>query len=127
MFIPDLDFCPSRIPDPGSRSPDQKQQQKGGGGNWLSYLFCSHKYHKTGNYFILELEKKKIEPIYKELYYFLPRKIFTKLSNMVSEPGSELRDPEKTYSPILDPGSRGQKGSDPDPQHWLYLRCAFLE
>jgi hypothetical protein len=45
-------------------------------------------------------------------------KIGTKLSKIwVWDPGSEIRDPEKTYS-----GFRGQKGigsriPDPDPQH----------
>jgi hypothetical protein len=41
------------------------------------------------------------------------------------DPGSEIRDPEKTYS-----GSRGQKGTgsripDPDPQHWSPITKAY--
>ncbi len=31
--------------------------------------------------------------------------------------GSEIRDPEKTYS-----GSRLKKSPDPDPQHWKNIR-----
>jgi hypothetical protein len=52
MFIPDPDFYPSRI---------QKQEQKRGiEKNLVSYLFCSHKFHKIENYFIFEMLKKKI-------------------------------------------------------------------
>jgi hypothetical protein len=44
---------------PGSRI--QKQQQKRGvKKKVLSYLFCSHKFHKIENYFIFEMYKKKI-------------------------------------------------------------------
>jgi hypothetical protein len=51
MFIPDPDFYPSRIPDLGSRM--QKQQQKRGvKKNCCQTLFCSHKFHKTENYFV---------------------------------------------------------------------------
>jgi hypothetical protein len=62
MFIPDPDFCPSRIPEPGSRIPDPKTETKGGGGVKFVVppFFCSHKYHKIENYFIFELVKKKI-------------------------------------------------------------------
>jgi hypothetical protein len=40
---------------------------------------------------------------------------------MVSELGSELRDPEKTHSRswIPDPGVK--KAPDPDQKHWLYV------
>ncbi len=44
MFIPDHDFCPSRIPNLGYKNSNKKE-----GRNifLLSYLFCSHKYHKN--------------------------------------------------------------------------------
>jgi len=41
------------------RIPDLKKQQKRGVKKMLSYLFCSHKYHKIENHFIFELVKKK--------------------------------------------------------------------
>jgi hypothetical protein len=61
--IPDPDFYPARILDPGSQI--QKQQQKRGvKKNLLSYFFCSHKFHKIEDYFIFE-NKFKIEfPVY---------------------------------------------------------------
>jgi hypothetical protein len=49
MFIPDPDFCPSRIPD--SKTATKESGKKIA----LSYLFCSHIYHKIENYFIFEL------------------------------------------------------------------------
>ncbi len=53
---------------PRSRFPDPKQQQKRGvKKNCCHTLFCSHKFHKTENYFVFELLKKKFGPIFKEL------------------------------------------------------------
>ncbi len=49
-------------------------------------------------------------------------KIVTKLSKIwVWDPGSEIRDPEKTYSGswIPDPGSKKQWIPDPNPQHCI--------
>jgi hypothetical protein len=55
MFIPDPDFCPSRIPDSVSRIPDPKSATKEKGEKFFVVLpfFCGHKYHKLENYFIL--------------------------------------------------------------------------
>jgi hypothetical protein len=69
--------------------------------------------------------KKKIWANCQRIIELFAQKIVTKLSKVwVWDPGSEIRDPEKTYS-----GSRGQKGTgsrNPDPQqcleeekHWL--------
>jgi hypothetical protein len=53
--------CLSRIPDPGSRILDPKTATKERGEkNCCHTLFCSHKFHKTENYFVFELPKKKI-------------------------------------------------------------------
>ncbi len=73
MLIPDPDFCPSRIPDLGSRT--QKQQQKRGMKKKLVVLpfFCSHKYHKIENYCIFELVKKKIGAYLQRIIEFLPK------------------------------------------------------
>jgi hypothetical protein len=60
-FIPDPDFYPSRIPDLGSRIPDPKTATKERGDkNFVSNLFCSHKFHKIENYLIFEILKKKV-------------------------------------------------------------------
>ncbi len=69
--------------------------------------------------------KKKIWANFQRIVQVFTQKIFNMLLNIwVWDPGSEIRDPEKTYSGsrIPDPGSRGQKGTgsripDPDPQH----------
>ncbi len=51
---------------PGSRI--QKQEQKRGVKKFFCRtFFCSHKFHQIVNYFILEMLKKKIGPIFKEL------------------------------------------------------------
>ncbi len=101
----------SQIPDLGSRI--QKQQQKRGvKKNLLSYFFCSHKFHKIEYYFILKCRRKNFGPIFKEFLKVLPKKFHYALKCMdlgsgIRDLGSEIRDPEKTYS-----GSRiqGQKG-----------------
>ncbi len=73
----------------------------------LSYLFCSHKFHKIVNYV------KKILQIDKEFKYFSPKIFYTELSVIrVEDPGSEIRDPEKTYHRS---GSRSEKTPIPDP------------
>ncbi len=51
--------------------------------------------------------KKKIWANFQRIVEVFTQKIFNMLSNIwVWDPGSEIRDPEKTYS-----GSRGQKGT----------------
>jgi hypothetical protein len=57
MFIPDPDFCPSRISDPGYKNSKQKRGVKK---NCCPTFSCSHKYNKIENYFNFELVKKKI-------------------------------------------------------------------
>jgi hypothetical protein len=92
----------SQISDPGSRIPDPKNSNKSEKKFVVIPFFCSHKFHKIENYLIFEMLKKKIWPIFKELYNFL----FKKLSLCSQKYGFGIRDPEKTY-----PGSRGQKGT----------------
>jgi hypothetical protein len=68
MFIPDPDFYPSRMPDSGSLIPDPKTATKERGEKMCGRIFyCSHKFHKIANYFIFEMLKKKIWPVFKEL------------------------------------------------------------
>jgi hypothetical protein len=87
MFIPDPDFYPSRIPDFGSRI--QKQQQKRGVKKICCYTFlCSHKFHKTENYFSFEVLKKKIWANFQRIIELFTKEIVTKLSKIwVWDPG----------------------------------------
>ncbi len=69
--------------------------------------------------------KKKIWANLQRIIKLVTQKIVTKLSEIwVWDPGSGKK-------PILDPGSRGQKGTgsriqDPDPQHWFKV-CLILD
>ncbi len=112
--IPDPDFYPFRIPDPGSRIPDlgarisepgsKNNNKREGWKKLLSYLVCSHKFHKTENYFVFELLKKKIWANFQRIIELFMQKIVTKLSKIwFWYPGSEIRK-----KPIPDPGSRIQ-------------------
>jgi hypothetical protein len=58
MFIPDPDFYSSQITDPGSDI-----NKRGGKKLVILSFFCSHKYHKVENYFILNRYRKKFEQI----------------------------------------------------------------
>jgi hypothetical protein len=94
-------------------------------------LFCSHKFHKTENYFVFELLKKKIWANFQRIIEHFLQKIVIKLSKIwFWDPGSEIQDPEKTYSGSRIQGSKRHRIPDPDPQHWVpapvsysYLIC----
>ncbi len=119
--IPDPDFYPSRILDPGPRIPDlgsknsNKRQVKK---FFCQTIFCSHKFHKTEYYYIFDMLKKKIWPNFPRIIEVFTQKIVTKPSKIwVWDPGSG-----KNLIRIPEPGSRGQKGTrsqipDPDLQH----------
>ncbi len=112
--IPDPDFYPSRIPDLGSRI--QKQQQKRGVKKKLvcHNFLCSNKFHKIAHYFSFDVLKKKSWANFQRIIELFSQKIVNMLSKIwIWDPGSEIRDPEKTYS-----GSRGQKGTG----SWIRIR-----
>jgi hypothetical protein len=105
MFIPYLGSWILIFTHPGSQISDlgsriQKQEQKRGvKKNLLSYLFCSYKFLQIANYFIFEMLKKKIWANFQRIIELFTQKIVTKLSKIWGwDPGSEIRDPEKTYS-----------------------------
>jgi hypothetical protein len=108
MFIPDPDFYPSRIPDLGSRISDPKTVTKERGEKkLLSYFFFVVTNFTKLIIVIFGMLKKKIWANFQRIVEVFTQKIFNMLSNIwVWDPGSEIRDPEKTYS-----GSRGQKGT----------------
>jgi hypothetical protein len=66
--------------------------------------------------------KTKIWANFQRIVEVFTQKMFNMLSNIcLWDPGSEIRDPEKTYSGsgIPDPGSKRHRIPDPDPQHWF--------
>jgi hypothetical protein len=102
---------------PGSRIQKTLTKERGEK-NLLSYFFCSHKFHKIENYVIFEMLKKKIWANFQIIVEVFTQKIFNMLSNIwVWDPGSEIRDPEKTYSGSRIQGSKRHRIPDPDPQH----------
>ncbi len=107
--IPDPDFYPSRISDPGSRI--QKQQQKTGVKIFIFFkpFFVATNFTKLNIILFLICWRKKFGPIFQELLKFLP----TKLSPSPQKYGFGIWDPRSGIrkKPIPDPGSRGQKGT----------------
>ncbi len=70
--IPDPDFSPSRIPDPKTSTKERGEK------NLLSYLFCSHKFHKIEKYLIFEMLKKKIWPSFQRIIELFTQTFVTK-------------------------------------------------
>ncbi len=104
MFIPDPDFYPSRISDPGSKNSNKRERWK----KISCHTFlCSHKFHKIVNYFGFEVLKKKIWANFHRIIELFTKKIIKKLLNMVL--GSGIRDPEKTYSGSRIQGSKSTR------------------
>jgi hypothetical protein len=103
MFIPDPDFYPFRISDPGSRIQDPKTATKETG--WKKFvilLFVATNFTKlnTGIILFLKCWRKTIAPIFKELLKFLPKKL--------SQSSQKYGFGTKRHR-IRDPVSRGQK------------------
>jgi hypothetical protein len=68
--------------------------------------------------------KKKLWANFQRIIELFTKKIVKKLLKIWPwDPGSEIRDPEKTYSGsrIPDPGVK--KAPDPDPQHCILMLC----
>jgi hypothetical protein len=102
--IPDPDFYPSGIRDPGSKNSNKREGLK----KICCYNFlCSYKFHKIANYFSFEVLKKKSWANFQRIIELFTQKIVNKLSKLwVWDPRSGIRK-----KPIPDPGSRGQKGT----------------
>jgi hypothetical protein len=109
--IPDPDFYPSRISDPGSKNSNKRERRK----KIICHTFlCSHKFHKIVNYFSFEVLKKKIWANFQRIIELFTKKIVKKLLKIWSwDPGSEIRDPEKTYSGSRIQGSKRHRIPDP--------------
>ncbi len=108
----------SRISDPGSRIPDtgskNSNKREGWKKIWCHTFLCSHKFHKIVHYFSFEVLKKKIWANFKRITELFAQKLITKLSKVwVWDPGSEIRDPEKTYSGSRIQGLKRHRIPDP--------------
>jgi hypothetical protein len=120
MFIPDPgsripnpDFYPSQIPDPGSKNSNKRE-------GWKKFVVITFyvvtNFLKLQIILVLRCWRKKFGPIFKELYNFLPNKLSLssqKYGFGIRDPGSGIRDPGsgKNLFRIPDPGSRGEKGT----------------
>ncbi len=86
----------------------------------LLYLFYGVINFTKLNYFIFEMLKKKIWANFQRIIELFTQKIVPKLSKIwVWDPGSEIWDPEKTYSGFRIPvqGSKRHRIPDQGPQH----------
>ncbi len=107
----------SRISDPGSKNRNKREGWKKI--SWKTF-FCSHKFLKIENYFIFGMRMKKIWANFQRILELFIQNIVTKLSKTwVWDPGSEIRDPKKTYSGSRIQGSERHRIPDPDPQHCI--------
>ncbi len=119
MFIPDPGSSFLPIPDPESRIPDPKTATKERGENiFCRTFFCSHKFHKIVKLFYFWKAEEKICVSFQRIIELFTQKFVIKLSKDgfgIRNPGSEIRDPEKTYfgSRIPDQGPAVKKAPDP--------------
>ncbi len=116
MFIPDPGSWFLPIPDPGSKNSNKRERWK----KISCHTFlCSHKFHKIVNYFSFEVLKEKIWANFQRIIKLFTKKIVKKLLKIWSwDSGSEIGDPEKTYSGSRIQGSKSTQSRIPDPQHW---------
>jgi hypothetical protein len=120
--IPDPDFYPSRIPDPGSRIPDPKTATKERGEKKLDVnpFSVATKFNKIVNYFSFEVLNKKIWANFQRIIELFIKKIVKKLFKIWSwDPGSRIQGSKRHRSRI----------PDPDPQHCHKLKknCASIK
>ncbi len=108
--IPDPDFYPSLIPDPGSRIPNQKTATKDRGEKFffVKPFFVATNFTKL-NIIFFDMLKKKICPNFPRIIEVLTQKIVTKPSKIwVWDPGSGknlFRIPDPGVKKAQDPGS----------------------
>ncbi len=103
--IPDPEFYPSRIPDPGSRIQDPKTATKERGEKKFVVIPFFVATNFIQNYFSFDMLKKKIWANFQRIMNFFPKK----WSLSSQKYGIGIRE---TIKLIPDPGSRGQKGTE---------------
>ncbi len=117
MFIPDPGSWFLPIPDPGSKNSNKRQGWKI---FFVKPFFVATNFTKMNIILFLMCGRKKFGPIFQELLKFLPKKLSPspqKYGFGIRDPGSEIRDPEITYSGSRIQGSKRHR--IPDPQHWV--------
>ncbi len=89
MFIPDPDFCPSwildpgsRISDPGSRIPDPKTATKERGEKNLLYFFVVTNFTKLNIILFLKCWRKNLGQFSKNFWSFYPKNFHYALKYM---------------------------------------------
>ncbi len=97
MFIPDPDFYPSRIPDPKTATKERGEQK------FVVIPFFVAQISQNWILFYFWYAEEKNLAQFSKNYWSLYPKIVTK---WVWDPGSEIRDPEKTYSGSRIQGSK---------------------
>jgi hypothetical protein len=114
--IPNTDFYPSRIPNPGSRIQDPKTATKERDEkNLWSYLFIyiATNFTKLKIILVLKCWRKKLGPIFKGIVELFTTKNVIKLTkNMGLDPGSGknlFRIPDPGAKKAQDPGSGSAK------------------
>ncbi len=105
-----------RISDPESQNINKREGWKK---NCCHSFLCSHKFHKIVNYFGFEMLKKKKLDQFSKNYITFYSLSSQKYGFGIRDPGSEIRDPEKTYSGSRIQWSNRHRIPDADPQHWL--------
>ncbi len=120
------------IPDLGSwiRDPGSKNSYKREG--WTQFVvipfFVATNFTKFKLFYFWTAEKIKIGAKFQRIKELFTQNVVTMLSKIwVWDPGSEIRDPEKSLSPIQ--GSKRHRIQDPgpDPQHCLKFWLASLK
>ncbi len=107
LRIPDLDFCPSRIPDQKTATKERGKK------NLFSNLY-NHRYHKIKNYFNFELVKKKMCANLQRIIELSTQKIVIRFSKIW------VSDPRSGKKLIPDLGVKRHRIPDPDPQHLIF-------
>ncbi len=98
--IPDPDFYPSRISDPGSKNSNKREGWK----KLLSYFFVITNFTKFNIILFLNAEEKNLVKFSKNYWSFYPKGFHYALKYMVWDPGSG-----KTYSGSRIQGSKGHR------------------
>ncbi len=106
MFIPDPDFCPSRISVPGSKNCNKREGWK----KISSTFFCNHKNHNWNLSYCRTREEKNLGQFTKNYGTLHPKIVI----NLKYEFGIGDLGSRKTLFRIPDPGVK--KAPDPDLQ-----------
>jgi hypothetical protein len=77
--IPDLG---SRIPDLGSQIQKHGRKERGEKKSFVKHFFVATNFTKCKIILFLNCSRKKFGPNFKELWNFLPKKFFNKLSKI---------------------------------------------